>query len=155
MIGKWIGKYWYVGDYSKSLENKIVAFEINIDEFDNNKIVGSVFDNLEMGVTKGIGTITGTIKCDKIKFTKQMPIKTLRFLDGTKVEKQKPHNPIYYKGTINNKTNSISGTWKIKRGIGILNKRLVYYRETKGEWEMKKVKLSKKIIFPLNPTSLN
>ncbi len=138
MKGKWIGKYWYSGKVPDFLKNRKTEFEIVIEDFQNSKVLGKVSDNLETGGTSGVGSISGEIKGNNIKFTKIMPVKTTVFEDGTKLEEEKPHRPIYYSGIIDTATNSIKGTWKFKKGIGFINGRLVIYPGTKGEWEMKR-----------------
>ena len=137
MKGKWNGKYWFIGNVPETLENRITLFELTIDTFENSRITGSIFDTIETGGTAGTGTISGKIKGNKIKFIKRMPIKTSVLPDGTKIEEQKPHNAIYYQGIIN-ENNTIEGTWKFRKGIGIIKGKLVIYPGTKGKWEMKK-----------------
>lgn len=141
MKGKWIGSYWFVGNVSEALKNKKTPFEIEITSFYKEKIKGSVLDNVEMGGTKGVGTISGSVRKTKISFIKKMPVKTTVYPDGTRVEEQKPHKPIYYKGIINHQTNTIEGTWRFKRSLrfGIMNRKLVFYKLGKGKWEMKKM----------------
>lgn len=137
MKGKWIGKYWYLGNVPETLENRITEFELTIDTFENSRVTGSIFDAIEMGGTAGLGTISGKIKGNKIKFIKRMPVKTSVLPDGTKIEEQKPHSAIYYQGIIND-NNTIEGSWKFRKGIGIIKGKLVLYSGTKGKWKMKK-----------------
>ena len=138
MKGKWIGQYWFSGNVPESLKNKETEFELIIDSYLNSKISGTISDNMETGGTAGTGTISGNVKHNKVKFIKRMPIKTSVFQDGTRIEENKPHRPIYYKGIIDIETNTVKGTWKFKLGIGFINGRLVIYSGTKGEWKMKK-----------------
>lgn len=67
-----------------------------------------------------------------------MPIQTLILPDGSRVEKVKPHNPIYYEGTINKEGTSIEGTWKIKKSFGFIDRRFYFSPQTKGVWMMGK-----------------
>ena len=138
MKGKWNGKYWFSGNVPDSLKDTKTDFELTIDDYSNSKISGKISDNVEMGGTKGIGSISGTLKGNKIKFVKRMPISTSVLQDGTRIEEDKPHRPIYYKGIIDSESNSIKGTWKFKIGIGLVKGRLAFFPGTKGEWEMKR-----------------
>jgi len=138
MNGKWNGKYWFSGNVPDSLKDKETDFEMVVEDFTNSKISGKIFDNVEMGGTKGIGNFSGSVKGNKIKFVKRMPISTSVLPDGTRIEENKPHRPIYYKGTIDTEKDFIQGTWKFKIGIGFVNGRLALYLGTKGKWEMKK-----------------
>lgn len=138
MKGKWNGSYWFSGNVPESLKDRKTGFELTIDDYSNSKISGTVSDNIETGGTKGIGNFSGTIKGNKIKFVKRMPIRTVVVQDGTRIEEDKPHRPIHYSGIIDYDTNSIKGTWKFKIGIGLVKGRLAFYPETKGEWEMSK-----------------
>jgi hypothetical protein len=138
MRGKWIGKYWCSEDVSGALKDKEVEFELTIDDHSNSKISGNVFDNVDMGGTEGIGTFFGTIKGDKIKFVKRMPIKTLILEDGTTFKEEKPHRPIYYRGSIDPETGLIQGIWKFKIGVGFVKGQIVLYAGTSGKWQMKR-----------------
>ena len=137
MKGKWNGNYWYLGHVPESFKDRITKFELTIDTYKNSRITGSVFDNIEMGGTAGLGTISGKIKGNKIKFIKRMPVKTLFLPDGTKIEEQKPHSAIYYQGIIND-NNTIEGTWKFRKRIVVTKGKLLLHLGTKGKWEMKK-----------------
>ena len=138
MEGKWIGKYWFLGNVPNSLKGRKTEFELTIENYKDLKISGTVFDVLKTGGTSGVGKISGSIKEKKIRFVKRMPVKTTIFFNGDRVEENKPHRPIYYEGTINYESNTIEGTWRFKKGIGFLNGKLVIYPGTKGNWEMKK-----------------
>ncbi len=138
MKGKWNGKYWFSGNVPETLKNRKTEFELIVDDYSNFKISGKISDNVEMGGTKGIGNFSGTVKGNKIKFVKRMPVSTSVLQDGTRIEEDKPHRPIYYKGIINSETNSIKGTWKFKIGFGFVKGRLAFFPGTKGEWEMNK-----------------
>jgi len=118
MKGKWNGKYWFSGNVPDTLKNRETEFELIVDDYSNFKISGKISDNVEMGGTKGIGIFSGTVKGNKIKFIKRMPISTSVLQDGTRIEEDKPHRPIYYKGIIDSETGSIKGTWKFKIGNG-------------------------------------
>ncbi|MFT6981824.1 MAG: hypothetical protein ACJAUD_000590 [Crocinitomicaceae bacterium] len=139
MKGKWMGKYWFSGNVPDNLKDRKTDFELIINNYLDSKISGQISDNIETGGTAGIGSFSGTINGNEINFVKRMPIRTSVFHDGTKIEEEKPHRPIYYSGIIDFETNSIHGTWKFKIGIGFINGRLVFYHSTKGEWEMKRV----------------
>ncbi len=67
-----------------------------------------------------------------------MPIKTYVLPDGTKMEEDDPHVPIYYKGIINQEKGIVHGSWKIKWGIEIIKGRLMICPGNKGTWEMRK-----------------
>ncbi|WP_196889425.1 hypothetical protein [Aureivirga sp. CE67] len=140
MKGIWKGTYWFTSNVHDSVKKNRTEFEITIENDDNSKISGTIFDNIETGGTRGIGTISGTVKGNKIKFVKRMPIKTIIFPNGEKIEKKEPHSPIYYEGSLNNETNEFEGTWKFKRRITIINGKLGYTPETKGAWKMKKIR---------------
>lgn len=137
MIGVWNGTYWFSCNVSETLKNRKTNFELVIEDFTKTKISGTVSDDLETGGTRGIGTFSGSVKGNKIKFTKRMPVKTWVLPDGTRIEENKPHNPIYYTGTINPETGLIKGTWKIKMGIYFAKGQLVFHPGTKGAWEIK------------------
>ncbi len=139
MKGKWLGKYWYSENAPAVLQNKETEFELIIETHINSTILGKVSDNVEMGGTRGIGTISGIIKGNQINFVKRMPISSVVLPDGTKIEENKPHRPIYYSGTIDAETNSIKGTWKFRPGIGFMQRRWAIFPGIKGHWEMKKV----------------
>lgn len=109
------------------------------DNYLDSKISGQIPDKIETGGTAGIGSFSGTVNGNEIKFVKRMPIRTSVFRDGRKIEEEKPHRPIYYSGIIDLETNSIHGTWKFKIGVGFLKGRLVFCPNTKGEWDMKRV----------------
>lgn len=136
MKGKWKGRYWFIGNVPDSLKDKKTEFELIIDDYSNSKISGTISDNVEMGGTRGIGNFSGAVKGNKIKFVKRMPISTLILPDGTRIEEDKPHRPIYYKGTIDPETGYIKGTWKFKIGLGFVKGHLVLFSKIKGEWEM-------------------
>lgn len=138
MKGKWEGQYWFTDNVPNSMLNQLTKFELEIDTFNQSKFSGWVKDDLETGGTKGIGTVTGKIKGDRIQFVKQMPVRTYILGEDEKVEEEKPHRPIYYSGTINYKTNKINGTWRFKMGLGFIKGGVAFYRATKGEWNMKK-----------------
>lgn len=139
MQGKWKGQYWYLGNVPEQIKNRKTSFIVNILPFTNSKINGTIEDDLTTGGTEGIGEISGNIKGDTIQFVKKMPIQTMRFKDGTKITKKKPHVPIYYSGTFNQEKTKIKGTWKIKFSI-TFHKWLPYIGlPVKGEWEMEKV----------------
>lgn len=138
MKGKWNGKYWFSGNVPNSLKDRKTEFELIIDNYSNSKISGKISDHLETGGTKGVGTFSGTVKGNKIKFVKRMPISTLVIQDGTRIEENKSHRPIYYKGIIDSETGLIKGTWKFKIGVGFVKGRLAFFPRTKGEWEMSK-----------------
>ncbi|NME71247.1 hypothetical protein [Flammeovirga aprica] len=137
MKGKWTGKYWFSGKIPDVLKGRKTEFELIIDNFSNSKISGKIADNIKTGGTKGIGTIQGTVKGNKIKFVKRMPVSTAILKDGTRIEENKPHRPIYYKGIIDYKTGSIKGTWRFKIGFGLIKGRFAFFPGTYGEWEMK------------------
>jgi hypothetical protein len=139
MKGKWTGKYWFSGNVPNNLKDRKTDFELIVDNCLDSKISGQISDKIETGGTAGIGSFSGTVSGNEINFVKRMPIRTSVFRDGTKIEEEKPHRPIYYSGIIDLETNSIHGTWKFKIGIGFLKGRLVFYPNTKGEWEMKRV----------------
>ena len=109
MKGKWKGKYWYAGNVPDVLKDQKTDFELTIEEYSNSKITGSISDNVETGGTKGVGKVTGTVKGNKIQFVKRMPVKSMILQDGTKIEEDKPHRPIYYRGTIDTKSGEIKG----------------------------------------------
>jgi hypothetical protein len=132
------GIYWFAGKVPDVLKNRKTEFELIIDKYFNSKISGTISDNVENGGTKGVGNFSGTVKGNKIKFIKRMSISTSVLLDGTRIEEDKPHRPIYYKGIIDADSNSIKGTWKFKIGFGFVQGRLAFYPGTKGEWEMRK-----------------
>ncbi len=138
MKGKWNGNYWFSGDVPDALKDRKTEFELTIDDYSNFKISGTVYDHIEMGGTKGVGEFSGTVKGNKIRFVKRMPVRTVVLKDGTRIEEKKPHRPIYYKGMIDFKTGLIKGTWKFKIGIGFVKGQLVFYPGTNGEWEMRK-----------------
>tara|TARA_B100000676_G_C17972459_1_gene784100 strand:- start:820 stop:1242 length:423 start_codon:yes stop_codon:yes gene_type:complete len=140
MIGKWNGKYWFSENVPNDLKDRETEFELIIDNYFNSKISGTISDDTRMGGTKGIGNFSGTIKGNEIKFVKRMPISTCVLPDGSRIEENKPHRPIYYKGIIDLETNSIKGTWKFKIEIGFVKGRLAFFPGTKGEWEMHKAK---------------
>lgn len=137
MKGKYSGQYKYSGRVPVQLKDLQVEFELTIQEFDYPNFSGSVQDFA--GGTQGIGEISGEIKDGQIKFVKRMPISTIIFQDGERLEERKPHRPIYYKGTLDKETNEFNGTWRFKRKIGFLEGKLVYFPGTKGVWKMKKV----------------
>jgi hypothetical protein len=138
MKGNWKGKYWFSGTVPDSLKNRKTNFELIIDNYSDNKISGKITDDIETGGTKGIGSFLGSVRGNKIKFVKRMPISTSVLQDGTIIEENKSHRPIYYKGTIEIETDLIQGTWKCKMGIGFLQGRLAFYSGISGEWEMKR-----------------
>jgi hypothetical protein len=138
MKGKWNGKYWFSGNLPDSLKDRKTDFELTIDNYSGSKIFGKISDNIEMGGTAGVGSFSGTIKGDYIKFVKKMPFRTSVLPDGTRIEEEKPHRPIYYTGIIDSKNNSIKGTWRFKLGIGFIKGRLAFYPGTKGKWEMER-----------------
>ncbi len=138
MKGKWKGTYWFKGNVHESLKNRKTNFELTVEGFTNAKISGVIKDDIKTGGTKGIGHFSGTVKNNKIKFIKRMPVSTVVFPDGTRLEEDKPHRPIYYKGILNETIGVAKGTWKFKKGIGFKNGKIVFYPGTKGEWEMKK-----------------
>ena len=138
MKGKWIGKYWFLGNVPQNLKDNKTEFTLIIENYDNSKVSGSIYDNNETGGTKGVGNISGVVKGNKIKFIKRMPIKTAILTDGTRIEEEKPHRKIYYKGVINSTNDYIEGTWKFKRGIGLINRKIVFYPGTNGKWNMKR-----------------
>ncbi len=142
MKGNWIGKYWYSGNVPDRLKERKTEFELTIENHLNSKISGKVSDDLETGGTPGIGSFSGKIMGNRISFVKRMPVRSYFLPDGTNIEEDKPHRPIYYKGILNAKENSIKGTWRFKFGIEFLNGRLAIYPSTKGQWEMKKVIIS-------------
>ncbi len=92
---------------------------------------------MQTGGTAGVGDFSGSIKGNKIEFIKRMPIKTLVLPDGTRIEEEKLHRPIYYKGIIDESTGLIQGTWRFKVGIGFVKGQLTFYKGTKGEWKLK------------------
>ena len=139
MKGKWNGKYWFSGNIPDCLKDRKTKFELSIDNYSNSKISGTVSDDIKTGGTAGIGNFSGTLKGKEIRFVKKMPISTSILQDGTRIEENKPHRPIYYRGIIDSETDSIKGTWKFKIGIGFIKGRLVFFPGTKGEWEMNKV----------------
>jgi hypothetical protein len=139
MKGKWDGEYWFIDKAPDILLNRKTKFELYIDSIENSKLTGWVKDDLETGGTRGKGSMSGKIKGNRIRFIKQMPIKTYVNGDGKKTEEEKPHRPIYYQGTINYKTNEIEGSWRFKKGFGFIKGKIAFYLETKGEWKMKKV----------------
>lgn len=135
--GKWNGKYWYIGNVPNAIREKKTDFELHINHCSKSKISGKITDNIEMGGTKGVGSFVGTVKGNKIKFVKKMPISTAVLKDGTRIEEDKPHRPIYYKGTIDTEQGLAKGTWKFKRGFDFVKGQLAFFPGTKGEWEMK------------------
>ncbi len=110
MKGKWKGTYWFSGDVPEDLKNRITDFELTIERHSRGKIYGKISDSLETEATKGIGRISGKIKGTTVQFKKKMPIRTYYTPDGTRMEVDKPHRPIYYKGVLDVATNLIKGT---------------------------------------------
>lgn len=139
MKGKYKGTYWYTGNVPEVLKGTEVDFEFIIENTENNKILGCVSDNVEMGGTPGVGRFTGTIKGNNIKFVKKMPIQSIVFYDGIRVEEEKPHKPIYYKGVINKETGVIQGDWKIRGGLEFVNRQLYFHPKTTGKWKMTRI----------------
>ncbi|MGJ8661315.1 MAG: hypothetical protein ACSHXL_04705 [Bacteroidota bacterium] len=139
MKGKWQGTYWFSKGIGNNTKPEPTEFEMNIIDFIDGKISGTISDNTDTGGTRGIGTIIGTFKENKFKFIKQMPVRTSIFPDGTKIEENKKHRPIYYEGKFNKSDNSVRGTWKFKRGFGFIKRQFVIYPGTNGMWEMKRV----------------
>lgn len=139
MIGIWKGKYKYNLKQISTFNNKEVEFLMEITEFDGENFIGTVQDNDQNLGTKGIGTIEGKINGNHIEFIKQMPVKSMLFKNGKKVEIEgKKHNPIYYSG-ISTMKDSYSGQWKIKGGIAFFSKLLFISWGTKGSWEIIKI----------------
>lgn len=134
---EWVGKYWFLGNVPDKLKNRKTEFEMIIKKHEDSKIFGEIFDNLETGGTAGVGSVSGTIKGNKIEFVKRMPLKTSVLPNGKRIEEEKEHRPIYYKGTIDQKTGIMHGTWRFKMGIGFVKGQLAFYPGTKGGWEMK------------------
>jgi hypothetical protein len=137
MIGKWTGSYTY---FSKRLpeevRNRETKFEIEILVFDGIHFSGIVRDDLATGGMKGEGKIIGKIKNDKLEFVKEMPIQTVYMPDGSKIQEEKPHRKIYYTGVLSDK--QMQGTWKFRFGMGIVNRRLVVFPPSTGNWRMTK-----------------
>ena len=138
MKGKWNGTYWYEGNATDSIKYRITPFQLIIEHVKGKKISGNVKDDTKMGGTKGVGTINGSIKGNKIKFVKRMPIHTVILHNGTRIEENKPHRPIYYKGIINKEGDHIEGTWRFKMGLGFVDGKIALFLGTRGFWEMKK-----------------
>lgn len=138
MKGIWSGKYWFKEKLLVEIKPNHTNFEMVIEHFEMNKFLGTVKDDLATGGTKGIGKITGNISDNKIQFVKNMPIRSMLLKDGIRIEEDKPHRPIYYKGTIDKAMNKAYGTWRFKRGFGLVNGKLAYFPGTKGEWSMHK-----------------
>lgn len=138
MKGRWIGKYWFSGKVPEIIKDKKTEFELEVQQYDNAIISGKIIDNVKMGGTKGVGEFLGTVEGNKIQFVKQMPVSTSILPNGTRIEEDKPHRPIYYKGTLDKEKGSAKGTWKFKFGIGWVNGRIVVFPGTKGNWEMNK-----------------
>lgn len=137
MLGNWTGTYSYSSKrIPQELFDQEVKFHINILHFDGSHFSGTVEDDFETGGTKGIGKVSGHIKNGLVTFVKEMPIQTLYFSDGSRIEEDKPHRKIYYSGKLRN--NEIEGTWKFKLGIGIVKNRLAIFPRSKGTWKMKK-----------------
>jgi hypothetical protein len=138
MTGKWIGKYWFSGNVPDAIKDQETDFELIIDNYTDSKISGTISDIIETGGTAGIGSFSGTLKGGEIKFIKKMPINTSISQGGRRIEENKPHRPIYYRGILNSETGLITGTWKFKIGIGFVQGRLAIYLGSRGKWEMKK-----------------
>ena len=134
--GKWLGCYWFVGDVAEKFKDRKTKFELIIDTSVRSKIRGHVSDDVETGGMKGVGRIIGRVKGNRINFIKLMPVMTITFKDGERIETDKPHKPIYYKGVING--TMIEGTWKIKSRFGIVNGRIFFSHQCIGKWTMKR-----------------
>lgn len=137
MIGTWKGTYKYNLKQNSEFNNKEVEFILEIKEFDGEKFIGTVQDIDEIYGTRGLGTIEGKLSDKHIKFTKQMPVKTVILNNNKqKIEgKNKKHTPIFYSGILNS-PNSYIGKWKIKGGIGFIQKLLCISFGNEGTWEM-------------------
>ena len=134
--GIWKGFYQYNNKrLPESYSTSITGFTIEIKSFDGKNFEGTVFDDLESGGTRGIGTITGKIKNNKISFVKKMPVSTIVYPDGTVVEEDKPHRNIYYQGILEHKV--FKGTWRFKFGISFRGG-IFLYPASKGTWQMEK-----------------
>lgn len=134
--GIWKGFYQYKNKrLPESYSTRNTAFTIEIISFDGVHFEGKVYDDLETGGTRGIGTIEGKIKNNKIRFVKKMPISTVVYPDGTVVEEDKPHRNIYYEGSFNN--NVFTGIWRFKFGIEF-RRGILIYPPSKGTWQMEK-----------------
>ncbi len=139
MVGKWRGEYAYTAGTLSREPGSTSSFEISIKHFENSNFQGSVEDDVSSGGTRGRGTINGSLNESKVTFVKQMPIKTLTYPSGERIESDEPHHPIYYEGTMNAEQNEVIGTWKLKRRLGFVNGRLYYSPKTKGVWGMRGV----------------
>ena len=139
MKGKWTGEYWNLQFTPENLLKSKTLFYLTIEDDEHSKLTGVIYDDVDGGGTAGTGTIEGKIDGDTITFVKRMPVRTLRLWNGTKIEDpDKPHAPIYYKGTINRKDNTVKGEWKFKRRIGFYKGKLYFSKGSKGEWEMQR-----------------
>ncbi|MBB4807789.1 hypothetical protein HNP38_003105 [Chryseobacterium defluvii] len=140
MLGTWKGKYKYDLKRNAKFNNKEVEFIVEITEFEGENFIGTVRDMDENYGTRGLGTIEGKLNGNNIEFIKQMPVKSISFNNGKKIEfENEKHDPVYYSGTLNSE-GSYSGKWKIKGGIGFKRKMFIISFGTKGIWEMSKIK---------------
>ena len=116
MIGKWKGTYEY--NPRKGFENSNlnpVEFDLEITAFESGSFSGNVQDNVEMGGTLGIGSISGEQQDDHIVFEKNMPFQTMHLQNGERTTNEnKKHPTIVYAGKLNEDNNTITGTWKFK-----------------------------------------
>ena len=115
-----------------------------VDNFQDPEFTGSISDLQETGGTRGIGTVSGSVRGNRIQFVKRMPVRTFVFSDGTRMEEEeKPHRPIYYEGAMDPETGLVQGSWRFKMGIGFFKGTLAFYKATKGKWQMERQNDSK------------
>ena len=138
MIGTWNGYYQFENQQIQKIRGfDKTNFKIVIDKFDGCNFEGKVTDHIETGGMTGEGEVRGSIKNDKITFTKQMPIQTLIDVKtGERYQTQKKHAPLFYKGTKIN-SDTFVGEWRFKYKLSLLFGIIpIIYRPGKGKWEM-------------------
>lgn len=140
MLGNWNGYYKYDNEkFQKLVGYEKTNFTITIEAFENDRIKGSVIDDINSGGMKGKGEIEGEVHKGHIYFEKRMPFETL-VIDkkGTRKITDKKHKPIIYKGELIN-DNVYKGTWEFNRVWGFIFGFIpIKYSPGKGTWEMKK-----------------
>ncbi|KGO93534.1 hypothetical protein [Flavobacterium subsaxonicum] len=138
MKGTWQGYYKHNNlKVQKIRKFAQTNFTIVIQSFDGKNFGGNVTDDLATGGMQGIGYIIGTLNNTAIAFEKLMPIATILTQDGSTQQQDKPHSPLYYKGTLSADGTTAAGTWKFKNKIVMLFGIIpIPYCPGRGVWQM-------------------